>query len=245
MMAEQLYQNEKHPLSTPESASPLNKKKNSNYIIDHNGPTLSPLIKARRVRSRGPSPLHDQTPPPLNHHEREANPSPEEHPVESSSASFPETQSTFELYGEIFEEGTHTPPTTPSLPSPHPNAINSKWNPEHPNPFAALEEQLDFDDSLLAEEDPRYNVFTVETVPETPANQSNHYNANESNLEIKEVNPSSSHVSDMASAPGATSLDEVHPMKSELPDESAHDCSNQLMKTSSLVDDEIMCNQPI
>ncbi|KAJ9070701.1 hypothetical protein DSO57_1004932 [Entomophthora muscae] len=125
MMAEQFYQNEKRPLSTPEGAS-LNKKKNSNYIIEHNGPTLSPLIKTRRIRSRGPYALHDHTPPPLKRHEREANPSPEEHPVESSVTSSPGTQSTFELYDENFEEGTHAPPTTPSLPSPPPTAINSR-----------------------------------------------------------------------------------------------------------------------
>ncbi|KAJ9074442.1 hypothetical protein DSO57_1006403 [Entomophthora muscae] len=43
------------------------------------------------------------------------------------------------------------PPTTPSLPSPTLTAINSRFNPDHPNPFAALEEQLNFDDPLLAE----------------------------------------------------------------------------------------------
>ncbi|KAJ9050947.1 hypothetical protein DSO57_1009305 [Entomophthora muscae] len=134
-------------------------------------------------------------------------------PVESSTASSPETKSTFEFYDEIFEEGTHTPPTTASLSSPPSTAINSRCNPEHPNPFSVLEEQLDFDDPLLAKKDPRYNIVTVETVSETPANQSSHCNDAELNLEIEELNPSSSHVSDVASAPDAT-LSEVHLIES-------------------------------
>ncbi|KAJ9090276.1 hypothetical protein DSO57_1004183 [Entomophthora muscae] len=50
-------------------------------------------------------------------------------------------------------------------------------------------------------------------MPETPANQSNHCNDSESNLEIEEVNPSSSHVPDVASVPDATLVDEFdsHP----------------------------------
>ncbi|KAJ9063907.1 hypothetical protein DSO57_1036111 [Entomophthora muscae] len=59
MMSEQFYQTEKHPLSTPEGVSPLNKKTNSDYIIDHNGPALSPLIKPRYIRSCAPSPDQD------------------------------------------------------------------------------------------------------------------------------------------------------------------------------------------
>ncbi|KAJ9082447.1 hypothetical protein DSO57_1004368 [Entomophthora muscae] len=46
MMADQYYQNEKRPLTTPKSVSPLNKKNSSDYIIDHSGPThkiLSPI----------------------------------------------------------------------------------------------------------------------------------------------------------------------------------------------------------
>ncbi|KAJ9057168.1 hypothetical protein DSO57_1025216 [Entomophthora muscae] len=65
-----------NPLSTPKGVSPLNKKTNSDYIIDHNGPSLSPLIKPRHIRSCAPSPDQDYTPPPLKRHEREANPSP-------------------------------------------------------------------------------------------------------------------------------------------------------------------------
>ncbi|KAJ9068654.1 hypothetical protein DSO57_1026536 [Entomophthora muscae] len=55
------------------------------------------------------------------------------------------------------------------------------------------------------------------------------------------MNPFSSHIPDLASAPDATFVDE----ESELPAESANDHSNQPMKTSSLVDDEVMCNQPV
>ncbi|KAJ9055680.1 hypothetical protein DSO57_1001122 [Entomophthora muscae] len=180
------------------------------------------------------SPLHDCTPPSLKHQEMKANPSPEEHPVKSSIAFSPETQSTFELYDEIFEKGTHTPPTTPSLLPLSPNAINSRWNPERPNPFSALEEQLEFHDPLLAVEDPRYNMVTVETVSETPADHSNHSNDAEPNLEIQEMNPSSSHMPDVTSTPDATSVDGVHPMESELPAESAHYYSNQPMENITI-----------
>ncbi|KAJ9081432.1 hypothetical protein DSO57_1014729 [Entomophthora muscae] len=51
MMADQYYQNEKRPLTTPESVSPLNKKNSSDYSIYHSGPVISPLIKPRHIRS--------------------------------------------------------------------------------------------------------------------------------------------------------------------------------------------------
>ncbi|KAJ9078149.1 hypothetical protein DSO57_1009846 [Entomophthora muscae] len=123
IMAEKFYQNEKHLLSTPEGASPLNKKNNSNYIIERNGPTLSHLIKARIVRYRGPSPLHDHTLPPLKRYGREANPSPEEHPVKSSATSSSETQSTFSCTMRFLNKASMRLPLLPhcyhplSLPS--------------------------------------------------------------------------------------------------------------------------------
>ncbi|KAJ9085094.1 hypothetical protein DSO57_1017266 [Entomophthora muscae] len=101
MMSEQFYQTEKHPLSKPEGVSPLIKKKNSDYIIDHNGPALSPLIKSRHIRSCAPSPDQDYTHPPLKRHEREANPSPEELPIDSESLTTPNSQATAELIDEI------------------------------------------------------------------------------------------------------------------------------------------------
>ncbi|KAJ9053263.1 hypothetical protein DSO57_1026006 [Entomophthora muscae] len=124
MMADQYYQNEKRPLTTPKSVSPLNKKKSSDYIIDHSGP---------------------------------ANPSPKGWPVENDTPATPETQGTVKLYDKTFEEGTHAPPISPKSPTPPPTVCNSRWNPEHPNLFAALEEQLDFDDPALAEDDPSNN----------------------------------------------------------------------------------------
>ncbi|KAJ9078326.1 hypothetical protein DSO57_1007623 [Entomophthora muscae] len=120
IMADQYYQNEKHPLITPESGSPLNKKNSSDYIIDHSGPVISPLIKPRHIRSQAPSPNQDYTLPPLKRHEREANPSPKERPVENDTPATPETQSTVKLYDETFEEGTHAPPPLPSYPHHHP-----------------------------------------------------------------------------------------------------------------------------
>ncbi|KAJ9051357.1 hypothetical protein DSO57_1005360 [Entomophthora muscae] len=112
MMSEQFYQTEKRPLSTPKGVSPLNKKTNSDYIIDHNGPALSPLIKPRYIRSCAPSPDQDYTPPPLKRHEREANPSPEELPIDSEGLTIPESQATAELIDEVYEEGTHASCTT-------------------------------------------------------------------------------------------------------------------------------------
>ncbi|KAJ9049532.1 hypothetical protein DSO57_1023444 [Entomophthora muscae] len=183
-MSEQFYQTEKRPLSTPEGVSPLNKKTNSDYIIDHNDPALSPLIKPRHIRSCAPSPDQDYTPPPLKRHEREANPSPKEPPIDSESLTTPESQATTGLIDKIYKEGTHAPPTTPSLPTPPHTVCDSRWNPKHPNPFAPLKEQLDFDGPLLAEEDPRYNLVTVKTVPESPTIQAYTNNSAELNLEI-------------------------------------------------------------
>ncbi|KAJ9085444.1 hypothetical protein DSO57_1014095 [Entomophthora muscae] len=102
MMSEQFYQTEKRLLSTPEGVSPLNKKTNSDYIIDHNDPAFSPLIKPRHIRSCAPSPDQDYTPPPLKRHEREAKPSPEELPINSKGLTTPESQATSELIDEIF-----------------------------------------------------------------------------------------------------------------------------------------------
>ncbi|KAJ9078005.1 hypothetical protein DSO57_1011293 [Entomophthora muscae] len=170
MMADQYYQNKKHTLTILESVFPLNKKNSSDYIIDHSGPVTSPLIKPRHIRSQAPSPDQDYTPLPLKRHEREAKPSPEEQPSKSDTITTPETQTRVEMYGETFEEGTHASPTTPKLPTPPPTVCNSRWNPEHPNLFTALEEQLDFYDPILAKDDPRYNIVTVETASESPAN---------------------------------------------------------------------------
>ncbi|KAJ9049928.1 hypothetical protein DSO57_1019419 [Entomophthora muscae] len=146
MMSEQFYQTDKRLLSTPKVVSPLNKKTNSDHIIDHNGPALSPFIKPRHIRSHASSPDQDYTPPPLKRHEREANPSPKELQINSEGPTTPESQATTELIDEVYKEGTHAPPTTPSLPTPPPTVRNSRWNPKHPNPFAPLKEQLDFDD---------------------------------------------------------------------------------------------------
>ncbi|KAJ9052163.1 hypothetical protein DSO57_1036995 [Entomophthora muscae] len=183
MMSEHFYQTEKHPLSTPEGVSTLNKETNSDYIIDHNGPALTPLIKPIHIRSCAPSPDQDYTPLPLKRHEREANPSPKELPINSKGSTTPESQATTELIDKIYKEGTHAPPTTPSLPTPPPTVCDSRWNPKHPNPFTPLEEHLDFNGPLLAE-DPRYNLVTVETVPKSPKTQAYTNNSVELYLEI-------------------------------------------------------------
>ncbi|KAJ9053562.1 hypothetical protein DSO57_1023071 [Entomophthora muscae] len=138
----------------------------------------------QHIRSCAPSPDQVYTPPPLKRHERESKPSPKELPINSECPTTPESQATAELIDKVYKEGTHAPPTTPSLPTPPLTVCNSRWNPKHSNPFTPLEEKLDFDDLLLAEEDPRYNLITVETVPESPTTQAYTNNSVELNLEI-------------------------------------------------------------
>ncbi|KAJ9073873.1 hypothetical protein DSO57_1011988 [Entomophthora muscae] len=213
MMADQYYQNEKRPLTTPESAFSLNKKNT-------------------------PSPNQDYTPPPLKRHEREANPSPKEQPAESDTPATPETQSKVELYDETFEEGTHAPPTSPKLPTPPLTVCNSRWNPKHPNPFAALEEQLDFDNPALVEDNLRYNMVTVETAPESPANQNNATNSVELDLEIhNEFLTSNNEPRDATSAEG--NVNNVYE------GETTDAYVNTPMETSPLIKEESVDNPPM
>ncbi|KAJ9054386.1 hypothetical protein DSO57_1015388 [Entomophthora muscae] len=245
MMADQYYQNEKRPLTTPESVSLLNKNNSSDYIIDHSGPVISPLIKPRHIRSQAPSPIQDYTPLPLKRHEREANPSSKEQPAESDTPATPETQSTVELYEETFEEGTHEPPTSPKLPTPPPTVRNSRWNPEHPNPFAALEEQLDFDDPALAEDDPKYNMVTMETAPESPANWNNATNSVEFDLEIHNEFPTSNNEPIDATSAEDNVIDDLPQVNNVYNGETTDMYVNTPMETSPLIKEENVANPPI
>ncbi|KAJ9072799.1 hypothetical protein DSO57_1023422 [Entomophthora muscae] len=187
MMAEQYYQTKKRPLSTPEGASPLNKKTNSDYMIDNDCfEFCSPLIKPRSIRSRAPSPDHDHTLPPLKHHEREDNPSPEEHPNPPQPTSPEECVVEHPKMENIVSNSTTTLANTPS-PQPQ-SVVHSCWNPEHPNPFFPLKELLDFEDPIIADSDPRYNIVTVELVPESLISKKQGDYTHVIDLEIEESN---------------------------------------------------------
>ncbi|KAJ9082070.1 hypothetical protein DSO57_1007927 [Entomophthora muscae] len=139
-MAEQYYQTEKLPLSTPEGVSPLNKKTNSDYMIDNDC-----------------------------FNEREDNPSPEEHPNPPQPISPEEYVVEHPSVVNTVDSPTTTPANKP-FPQPQ-SVVYSFWNPEHPNPFFPLEEPLDFEDLIIADSDPRYNIFTVESMPESPTSK--------------------------------------------------------------------------
>ncbi|KAJ9078351.1 hypothetical protein DSO57_1007388 [Entomophthora muscae] len=141
----------------------MNKKSNSDYIVDPNGPHFPfKLINPRKVCSCRPSPDHGHTPPPMKRTDWEAAPSPENftmYPLQDSPIPAVVNPSSTQTH---FSE----PPSSPSPPRQY--VCNSCWNPEHPSPFTPLEELLDFDDLALAKEANRYNVVTVETAPNTP-----------------------------------------------------------------------------
>ncbi|KAJ9060973.1 hypothetical protein DSO57_1025336 [Entomophthora muscae] len=173
-------------------------------------PTTSVLMCSAPLQSCAPSPDQDYTPPPLKCHEREANPLPEELPIDIVDPTTPESQATAELIDEVYKEGTHAPPTTPSLSTPPPTVCGTRWNPKHPKPFAPLKEQLDFNDPLLAKEDLRYHLVTVETVPESPAAQTHTNNSIELNLEIPSEFPTGSNSPDTFSLPVNVTNKETH-----------------------------------
>ncbi|KAJ9063494.1 hypothetical protein DSO57_1000077 [Entomophthora muscae] len=66
MMAERNYENEKRGLSSSASPNPMNKKTNSDYVVDPSGPHFDPasnqfpfkMFNKRYIRSQGPSPNH-------------------------------------------------------------------------------------------------------------------------------------------------------------------------------------------
>ncbi|KAJ9051266.1 hypothetical protein DSO57_1006188 [Entomophthora muscae] len=224
MMADQCYKNEKCPLITPK------------ILI-----TLL-ITLALHIRYQASSPDQDNTPPPLKRHEREANPSPEEWPVENDTSATPETQGTVKLYNRTFEEGTHAPPTSPKLPTPPSTVCNSRWNPEHPNPFTALEEQLDFDDPALADDDPRYNMVTVETAPKSPANWNNATNSVKFDLKIHNKFPTSNNEPINATSAGDNVIDDLPQVNNVYNGETTDMYINTPMETSPLIKEESVAN---
>ncbi|KAJ9059568.1 hypothetical protein DSO57_1001108 [Entomophthora muscae] len=176
MMAEQNYE-AKRALSSSATPQPLNKKSNLEYIVDPDGPSFPfTLICKRQVCSQGPSPGHELTPPPMKHTDREDALSPSVFPP-----------SPMVKLGKILDHPSNPDPPRkpPSSPSP-PRAYvhDSKWNPCHPNRFVSLEIEDDFENEdhylclpdldkyLPFEDNPRYNIVTVESVPKSPRSDS-------------------------------------------------------------------------
>ncbi|KAJ9059104.1 hypothetical protein DSO57_1005904 [Entomophthora muscae] len=172
MMAEQKFEAEKHALSSFTTPQPLNKKSNLEYIVDPDSPSFSfTLICKCQVCSRGPSPGCKLTPPPMKRTDQEDAPSP--------SAFLPHIH---DETGEGLEHPSNPDPPRkpPSLPLP-PRACmhDNKWNPCHPNRFVSLENEdvfknedhylclPDLNKYLLFEDNPHYNIVTVESVPES------------------------------------------------------------------------------
>ncbi|KAJ9063835.1 hypothetical protein DSO57_1036805 [Entomophthora muscae] len=161
MMAEQNYE-AKRALSSSATPQPLNKKSNLEYIVDPDGPSFPfTLILKHQVCSQGPSPGRKLTPPPMKRTDRKDAPSPFAFPPRPCDPDPP-----------------RKPPSSPSPPRAY--VRDSKWNPCHPNRFVSLEIEDDFENEdhypclpdldkyLSFEDNPHYNIVTVESVPESP-----------------------------------------------------------------------------
>ncbi|KAJ9061019.1 hypothetical protein DSO57_1024776 [Entomophthora muscae] len=154
-MTEQNYE-AKRALSSSATPQPSNKKSNLEYIVDPDGPSFPfTLICKRQVCSRGPSPGRKLTPPPMKRTDRKDALSPSVFPPLA--------------HGEAGEDLDH--PSNPDLPCKPPSS---------PLPPRALEIEDDFknedhylclpdlDKYLPLKDNPRYNIVTVESVPESP-----------------------------------------------------------------------------
>ncbi|KAJ9069013.1 hypothetical protein DSO57_1022891 [Entomophthora muscae] len=149
MMAEQNYE-AKHVLSSSATPQPLNKKSNLEYIVDPDGPSFPFTLICRKL-----------TPPPMKRTDCEDAPSPSTFPPRPCDPDPP-----------------RKPPSSPLSPCVY--VRNSKWNPCHPNRFVSLEIEDDFENEdhylclpdldkyLSFKDNPRYNIVTVESVPESP-----------------------------------------------------------------------------
>ncbi|KAJ9075932.1 hypothetical protein DSO57_1030920 [Entomophthora muscae] len=157
MMAEQNYE-AKHALSSSATPQPFNKKSTLEYIVDPDGPSFPfNLIRKRQVCSQSPSPGCKLTPPPMKRTDCEDALSPSANP-----------------------DPPRKPPSSPSPPRVY--VRDSKWNLCHPNRFVSLEIEDDLENEdhyhclpdlnkyLLFEDNPRYNIVTVESVPKSPRN---------------------------------------------------------------------------
>ncbi|KAJ9085121.1 hypothetical protein DSO57_1017121 [Entomophthora muscae] len=173
MMAEQNFEAGKCALSSSAAPQPLNKKSNLEYIFDPDGPSFPfTLIHKRQVCSQGPSPGCKLTPPPMKRTDREDAP--------SSSVFLPHIPGVAvrEVDNQTNPDQPCKPPSSPSLPRAY--MRDSKWNPCHPNRFVSLEDEdvLEIEDHYLClpdlkkylpfEDNPCYNLVTVESVPKSP-----------------------------------------------------------------------------
>ncbi|KAJ9068884.1 hypothetical protein DSO57_1024208 [Entomophthora muscae] len=173
MMAEQNFEAGKHALSSSATPQPLNKKSNLEYIVNPDGPSFPfTLICKRQACSQGPSPGRKLTPPPMKRTDHKDAPSP--------SVFLPH------IPGEAVEDVDN--PTNPDPPRKPPSSLSlpriymrdSKWNPCHPNRFVSLADEdvleiedhypclPDLDKYLPFDDNPRYNIVTVESVPNSP-----------------------------------------------------------------------------
>ncbi|KAJ9049456.1 hypothetical protein DSO57_1024260 [Entomophthora muscae] len=173
MMTEQNFEAGKCALSFSATPQPLNKKSNLEYIVDPDGPSFPfTLICKCQVCSQGPSPDCKLTPPPMKRTDREDAPSP--------SVFLPHIhdETVEDLNNPSNPDPPCEPPYSPLLPCMY--VRNSKWNPCHPNRFVSLETEddleieehclclPDLDKYLPFEDNPRYNIVTVESVPKSP-----------------------------------------------------------------------------
>ncbi|KAJ9048731.1 hypothetical protein DSO57_1031829 [Entomophthora muscae] len=155
-MAEQNYE-AKRALFSSATPQPLNKKSTLDFPFT--------LICKRQVCSQGPSPGCKLTSPPMKRTDRKDALSPSADDLDHPSNPDP----------------LRKPPSSPSPPCTY--VRDSKWNPCHPNRFVSLEIEEDFknedhyqclpdlDKYLPFEDNPRYNIVTVESVPESPCSK--------------------------------------------------------------------------
>ncbi|KAJ9062662.1 hypothetical protein DSO57_1008425 [Entomophthora muscae] len=161
-MTEQNFEAGKHTLSSSATPQPLNKKSKLEYIVDPDGPSFPfTLICKRQVCSQGPSPCCKLTPPPMKRTDCEDAPSPSVfHP---------------HIHGETVEDLDNPtnpdppckPPSSPLLPCMY--TRNSTLENEDVFENKDLHPCLpDLSKYLLFEDNPHYNIVTVESVPKSP-----------------------------------------------------------------------------
>ncbi|KAJ9048544.1 hypothetical protein DSO57_1034043 [Entomophthora muscae] len=180
MMAEQNFEAGKRALSSSATPQPLNKKSNLEYIVDPDGPSFPfTLIRKCQVCSRGPSPGCELTPPPMKRTDCKDAPSP--------SVFLPHIH---DETGEGLEHPSNLDPPREPPSSPLPPRVyvrDSKWNPCHTNRFVSLEIEdvfknedhypclPDLNKYLPFEDNPCYNIVTVESVPKSPRTSGGFY----------------------------------------------------------------------
>ncbi|KAJ9049088.1 hypothetical protein DSO57_1028183 [Entomophthora muscae] len=140
----------------------MNKKSNSDYNVDPNGPHFPfKLINPRKVCSHELFSDHGHILPPIKCTDRKAAPSTEHFSIH------PLWDLLIFSAVNLFSTQNHFDKPSRSPPSPCLYVHNSCWNLEHPNSFTPLEKLLDFDNPALADNAARYNMVVMETAPNT------------------------------------------------------------------------------